>query len=160
MFLFLKAFLIFPALSLLAAALVAAMFDDFLTGAAIGMLIAVGVYILCITQSLKGQSKKLHNHLRNLDLSPDYVANVEASGVAIDLDNRKVFAGNIKTGKLLDFDDIKGVSIEKTDPRNRYTDYNIIIKTMDFDTPSVTVNLRRSDGRKAYEKLRVALDIS
>ena len=125
-------------------------------------LIALGIFIFYARQLIKGEAKKFQNHLLNLGLSPDYVANIDASGIAIDREHRQIFAGNIKSGKLFNFDDIKGVDIEKIPHKNGQTDlvHRITLKTMDFDLPSVTVSLRPRDGTNTFEKLRIALDMS
>lgn len=130
-------------------------------GLILGVLITLGIFIFYIRQLVKGEAKKFQDHLLSLGLSPDYVANIDASGIAIDRERRQVFAGNIKSGKLFNFDDIKGVDIEKIPNKNSHTDrvHLITLKTEDFDTPSMTVSLRPRDGRNTFEKLRVALNM-
>lgn len=131
-------------------------------GAMLGCFTPFVIFAVYFRYLVKSEEKKFKKYLLSLGLTPDHIVTMGAYGIGIDREKRQIFIGNIKTGKLFDFDDIKGVDIEQIPSKDPQRDsvHRITVKTMNYDTPSVTVALRPRDGKNTFEKMRVALDKS
>lgn len=101
---------------------------------------------------------RFRNHGINNGLNPEFVACYEDNGIIIDNAKKKVFVGEIKGGKVLDYDKIS--SIEREDRLlGNHMKYILYVKTLDFNSPSILVGFSGNRGPRdeAFEKLRAAL---
>lgn len=88
---------------------------------------------LCSWDSQRDE-KKLKETVLSRGLNIDYMANYLGGGVVIDLKNEKLLVGNLKSGKILDFSEVKNIEWEDTPFHNKMK-YNLYVNTNNFDTP-------------------------
>jgi len=109
----------------------------------------------------KQEQARFTKHACSLGIKPEYVASFADNGIAIDKTNEKLFAGDINTGKVFEFEEIS--SIESEDyPLGNQMKYMIKINTKNFNLPQLTIGFAGNRGirEQAYAKLRAALNFS
>lgn len=106
-------------------------------------------------------ASKLRDAVRARGLNLDYFVNYLDGGVVIDLANEKVLVGNLKSGKILSFADVKSVEWEDT-PFQGKLKYNLYLNTHDFHNPRVGAGFAGKKGMRdaALAKLSTALKLS
>ncbi|MDL4864359.1 hypothetical protein NPJ88_018660 [Halomonas elongata] len=128
----------------------------FFAGIILGLLSAIGYWLLVAASG----RKKIKRHIFSRIENADYFAILFDSAIAIDRANRKIFAGTIKHGSILAFEDITSIDREDTVVNGRRK-HRIKISTNNFDAPYVVISSPTSSlAEQAFERLRIALDMT
>lgn len=132
------------------------------SGGAVAVMVfgTMVVYIVAAVLIEKQNGEKFKVHVGTLGLNLDYFANYGSNAIGIDLAAKKVFAGSMKKGWVLDFSEIS--SIQWEDTGGEHPKHAIHVNTRNFDCPKVSVWFGGAKGTReeAYAKLRAALGIA
>lgn len=121
-----------------------------------GVPVTIVVWIVWSVISPRIRGRHFSKKIIDIMVSPDYVYQVEKTGFAIDIKNKKIAVILIDKNHILDFSNITSVRCE-----NSPFGPLLHIDTSDFNNPSLAISALDSERRDAaYQKLRVALGYS
>jgi hypothetical protein len=102
--------------------------------------------------------RKLKEIISSRGINIDYWATYLDAGVVIDLSKEKLLVGNLKSGKILDFSEVKNIEWEDA-PYSNTMKYNIYVNTNNFEAPRLGVGFAGHKKLRdtAYAKLSAAL---
>lgn len=105
--------------------------------------------------------KKLKETVLSRGLKIDYMASYLGGGIVIDLKNEKLVVGNLKAGKILNFNEVKSIEWKDTPYHNKMK-YSLYVNTNNFETPQLGAGFAGDKGMRdaAYAKLSAALKFS
>lgn len=145
-----------------------------LLGAIIGVIVSLahGSYFIALAIFVsfcawgnflaKYQEREI-NELKNIiasrGLNIDFLNQTAGVGVVIDMANKKLLMGDLKTATIVGFDEIKSIECEDV-PRGNRIEYSICAYTNSFEVPRVGLafNVDRDARNLIYAKLRAAIN--